>query len=147
MSLILGNCIEFEEKRKFCIASENKKVYRIENSSNYTIRKVVVDGCLNQKAAEKRCDFLFSIDNDDLQRVIFVELKGGALSKALEQLLETIQYLKNEFVGYRIDARIVGSRDVPDLKSTPTYRKLAVLVSRNNGTLERATNNIYTEII
>jgi len=98
-----------------------------------------------QGHSEKRCDFLFSIDHEARRTVFFVELKGGALSKALQQLLESIKYLIKEFAGYNIEARIVGSRDVPRLTSLPEYRELLVLVNNNNGTLVRATNNIYTE--
>ena len=147
MSLILDKCIEFNDKRKICTAAENGRKYELVNNSVYQIKKVIVDKCIEQKTGEKRCDFLFSINNDNLKRVIFLELKGGALSRALEQLYETINFLKDEFKGFNIDARIVGSRDVPNFKSIPAYKKLAILVGNNNGTLERATNNIMSEKI
>lgn len=145
MSLLLDKCVEFEDKRKHCVADENGKTYRILNNSEFVIKKVKIDKCIKQGIGEKRCDFLFCIDN--LKRVIFVELKGGKLSTALLQLTETIQYLKNEFKGYKIDARIIGSKDIPNFKSIPSYRALAILVGNNNGTLVRATNNIYTETV
>ena len=94
---------------------------------------------------EKRCDYL--MDSEELKRVIFIELKGGDLNKAVVQIFSTIAYLKNEFADYRIDARIIGSKDVPKFKNTPAYRRLAKEVIPTRGTIERATNKIYTENI
>lgn len=145
MNLILAKCIEFKEKRKICIAYENGKKYQLNNVSDITIRKVNVDKCLVQNIGEKRCDFL--MDTDDLKRVFFIELKGRDLNKAVIQIYSTIIYLKPEFMNYRIDARIVGSKDVPGFKNTPDYKKLAKEVLPTKGTIERGTNNIYTENI
>ena len=145
MSLIFDACIEFKERRRVCIADEKGKKYQLNNVSNIMIRKVKVDKCLQQNIGEKRCDFL--MDSEDLRRVIFIELKGGGLNKAVKQIYSTIVYLKHEFTNYRIDARIVGSKDVPKFKNTPAYRKLAKEVLPTRGTIERGTNYIYTENI
>ncbi len=145
MSLIPTSCIEFKDKRKICVAFENGKKYELNNASGVTIRKVKVDKCLSQNVGEKRCDFL--MDSDDLKRVYFIELKGGDLNKAVKQIYSTILYLKVEFKGYRIEARIIGSRDVPGFKNIPDYKRLAGEILPTNGKIERGTNNIYTEII
>ncbi|HRE63801.1 MAG TPA: hypothetical protein PKU77_08430, partial [Ferruginibacter sp.] len=100
-----------------CIATEKSKRYELENVSAFLIRKVKVDGCLRQSIGERRCDFL--MDSEKLKRVIFIELKGGELIKAVNQIYATILLLKSEFKDYRIDARIVGSKDVPGFKNTP----------------------------
>ena len=86
-----------------------------------------------------------NINHEKLKRAIFIELKGGGLSDALKQLYATIIYLKEEFKGYRRDVRIVGSKDVPGFINLPDYRKLAKEVFPTGGTIERGTNNIYTE--
>ena len=145
MSLLLTECIEFTEKRKICIAYENGKTYTINNESNVVVRKVKIDKCIAQKVNEKRCDFLFDID--EMKRVFFVELKGGDLNKAVNQIHSTILYLKDEFKNFRIDARIVGSKDVPGFKNTPDYKKLAKVVLPTNGRIERGTNRVYFEKI
>ncbi|MEP7251097.1 MAG: hypothetical protein ABI683_01920 [Ginsengibacter sp.] len=145
MNLIPIKCVEHNDERKICVAEENGKKYQLFNKSGVTIKKVKVDKCLPQKANEKRCDFL--IEAKEHKRVIFIELKGGDLNKAVIQILSSIVYLKNEFGNYKIDARIIGSKDVPDLKITPNYRKLAKEILPTNGTIERGTNNIYTESI
>lgn len=69
------------------------------------------------------------------------------MNKAIEQLYITIVFLKDEFLNFRIDARIVGRRDVPDLISSPAYRKLAKIILPSKRTIERGTNKFYTENI
>lgn len=144
MSLILNECIEFDEERKICIAFEKGKTYRLNNNSNYKIKKVKVDECISQNAGEKRCDYLMEIKS--IKRVIFIELKGGDLVHALRQLYSAIYYLKTEFRNYQVDIRIIGSRDVPGFINIPEFKKLAKEILPN-GTIERATNNIYSENI
>lgn len=145
MSLIPYECVEFCDTRKICKVEENNKRYILENKSGTTIRKIKVDGCVGQGIGEKRCDYL--VEAIDLNRVFFIELKGGDLNKAILQIHSTIIYLKSEFINFRLDARIVGRRDVPDLISTPGYRKLAKLIVPTKGTIERGTNENFTEKI
>ena len=145
MNLILAECIEFNEKRKVCIAYENGKKYQLNNTSDVIVRKVKVDKCLVQNIGERRCDFLMNAD--ELTRVFFIELKGSDLNKAVNQIYSTIIYLKSEFKNYRIDARIVGSKDVPGFKNTPDYKKLAKEILPTKGSIQRGTNNFYSENI
>ncbi len=145
MSLILNKCVEFDEERKICIAFEKGKTYRLNNNSSYKIRKVKVDKCIAQDIGEKRCDYLMEIKS--IERVIFIELKGGDLAHALRQLFSAITLLKKEFGNFQIDARIVGSRDVPGFISLPDYLKLEKEIRFTKGKIERATNNIYSENI
>lgn len=144
MSLIPNKCIEFDEKRKICIAVEKGKVYKLNNNSNYKIKKVKVDNCIPNHE-EKRCDFLMDIKS--IKRVIFIELKGGDLVHALKQILVTINYLKAEFKNYQIAVRIIGSRDVPEFINSPDYVKLEREIYKTRGKILRATNNIYKESI
>ena len=145
MSLILPQCIEFNEKRKICIAIENGKKYTLNNKSDTVIQKVKVDKCLAQNANEKRCDFLMEIN--EFKRVFFIELKGGDLNSAVKQIYSTIIYLNDEFIGYQLDARIVGSKDVPGFINTPEYKRLAKKIKSTDGTIERSTRKIYVEDI
>ncbi len=145
MSLIPDKCIEFHEQRKVCIASEKGKIFRLNNISNYGIKKVKIDKCLKRAKAEKTCDYLMEIEI--AKRVIFIELKGRDLGHALKQLYSTIIYLKGEFKNYQFDARIVGSRDAPGFINTSDYIRLEKEVRRTKGTIQRGTNNIYIESI
>lgn len=145
MSLIPEACVEFSDKRKSCVAIEKGKRYELKNNSGVLVRKVKIDKCVGQDESEQRCDFIFDIESS--RRVYFIELKGGKLTKAIKQLYSTILYLKGEFNGYRMDARVVGSKDVPDFKNNFHYRKLVSEIRPGGGTIERGTNNIYIESI
>ncbi len=114
MNLILDECIEFMDDRKECVASENGKLFKLENKSGFFIRKVKVDKCIPQKIGEGRCDYLMNIDEN--KKIYFIELKGGDLRKALKQIIDTIEYLKFEFTDFIFEARIVGNGNVPNLK-------------------------------
>lgn len=145
MSLILDECIEFDEERKICIAFEKVKTYRLNNNSNYKIKKVKVDNCISRNIGEKRCDYLMEVNS--IKRVIFIELKGGDLAHALKQLYSAITFLRKQFANFQIEARIVGSRDVPGFIGLPDYLKLEKVIRAAKGKIERATNNIYSENI
>lgn len=144
MSLIPIECIKSYDERKICIAFENGKMYKLKNNSSYKIRKVKIDNCIDRHE-EKRCDYLMEIES--IYRVIFIELKGGDLAHALKQIYNTILYLKSEFKNYQIDARIVGSRDVPGFIGLPDYLRLEREIRKFKGQIIRGTNNIYIENI
>jgi hypothetical protein len=141
----MSNCVEFTDNRRICTAEENGKKYELRNSSATLLKKVKIDKCIAQKTGEKRCDFL--IQAHDLNRSIFIELKGGNLNNAVNQIYDTITFLKDELINNIIDARIVGSKDVPGFTNTPDYKKLAREVLTSNGTIKRSTNKIYIESI
>lgn len=144
MSLILNSCIKYNEVRKVCVASEHGKRYTLNNTSNYKIKKVRIDGCIPQKIGEKRSDFLFQAIKGEKKKAIFIELKGGALMDAVKQLYDTITYLKSELKGDEIYARIVGTSDVPKIKSSAYYQKL---FRETKGNIKRATNRVLIENI
>ena len=146
MSLISKECIEFNDTRAICIASENGKSYQINNKSKLKVCKVKVDHCLTQKEGERRCDYLMSINEKTTKRVFFIELKGSGLNDAIKQIYSTVIYLKKDFQDYQKDARIVGSRDVPNLINTPDYKKLAREILPK-GKILRSTNKFYSENI
>lgn len=143
---VIEACTEYKEVRKVCIAEENGKVYRLENKSGVEVRKVKVDKCFPHEPGEKRCDYLMVIDTNNIKRAIFIELKGGALTEALKQIYQSINYLKDEFQHFQIDARIIGSRDVPGFINTSNYLRLFKIL-RPNGRIERSTTKFYSENI
>lgn len=147
MSLIQSKCVQFEDDRKICVAEENGKKFELKNNSGLIIKKIKVNFWLAQEVNEKRCDFLMSIDRINKPVVFFIELKGGDLVEAVKQLLDSVIFLKEEFRNYVINARIIGSRDVPGFVNTPAYKKLGALVEQFNGSIKRSTNKIMSELI
>jgi len=74
--------------------SENRKTFKIKNNSLVVINKVEVDGCYITSGS--RCDYLFEIiDDNRIEKVFYVELKGSDIAHAIEQLKSTIAYCKN----------------------------------------------------
>ncbi|MGB8193047.1 MAG: hypothetical protein WCF67_14055 [Chitinophagaceae bacterium] len=145
MSVLLDKCTEQYDKRNEFVAYEKGKTYKLYNRSKLTIRKVKVDVCFPQGLNERRCDYLMSCE--EIKRAIFIELKGGGLTRALEQIYSTIIYIKADLNNYRFDARIVGKGDVPGFINLPDYKKLKKEIFNSGGTIERATNNYYSEEI
>ena len=137
MSLIPTKCIDPNEDWKICSVSEKRISYQLENGFLYKIKKVTVDGCLPQKEGERRCDYLFDIHQ--IKSVIFIELKGnkGKIKDALEQLYQTIIFLKSEFENYKIHARIAGSKGTPDIENLPEYKKLKRQIIPTKGTIKK----------
>ena len=68
-------------------AIENGKKFIFKNPNRKTICKVHVDNCLITDQTIKKCDFLFSIQEDN--KYYLVELKGKAIDVAIEQIVST----------------------------------------------------------
>jgi len=146
MSLIQDKCVEHHDDRSIITVKENGKIYQLNNDSKQKVRKVKIDGCIQQSKGEKRCDYLLTI-SDSIDRAIFIELKGGGLVTALKQIIETITLLKEEIVNLKIDARIIGSNNVPNLTTTSEYQKLFRLIKGTKGEIKIATNKFFSENI
>lgn len=147
MSLIAKHCIEYNDTRAICTADENGKFFRVNNRTGFKVRKIIVNHCLKHEHGKKRCDYLMSIDGQNSDRVFFIELKGGNLLHALEQVSDTIDFLKSEFINYKLEARIIGTRDTPDIKGHPKYIQLTKKIWNTNGKIIIRTNKMHTEII
>jgi hypothetical protein len=146
MTLIPTKCID-HEKRKVYVVSEKGKSYSLQNQSDFLIKVARVDKCFPQNEGEKRCDYLMYMAEKKMRRAIFIELKGGDLAHGIKQVYETLIYLKPALDNYRLDARIIGNRNVPNLISLPIYRKLAKEILPTRGKIKFATNGKYSENI
>ena len=146
MTLIIDTCIHHNDNRRICVVSENGKTYTLNNNSQYIHRKIKIDDCVIQSKTANKCDYLIDIECTPL-RAIFIELKGSDITHALHQIISSIEYLKVEYKAHRIDARIVGSKDVPGFISTPSYKKLSGLVKPTGGDIKRGPNRTYTDRI
>jgi hypothetical protein len=146
MTGLLSNCkAEFQDDRPECMAYQNGKKYTLINTARHVVKSIFLEKCLPQKVGERRCDYLMHIDNEHLRRAIFIELKGGDLSGALKQLYSTVIFLKAEFKDHQMDARIVGSRDVPNFINIPAFKALTRVIQPTGGSIKRGTNNVYVD--
>ena len=145
MNKLPDTCREYSDQRKFAVAEEKGKKYTLKNESGFVVEKYRIDGCIAQSAGERRCDFLF-LTNEQPRTAYFVELKGGDTSSALEQICDTIKFLKPDLPDYVYKARVVGHGTIPDLVKTVSYRELlSVLKHRKH--FRHATNKNFSETI
>lgn len=131
MSLILEECIEFDEVRRRCTAEEKGKKFILINKTGFRIKKIRVDGCLRQQQNEKRCDYLINAYSPDITKgqkpiAFFIELKGGDLNRAVKQLIDSVVYLKSEFSGHILNARIIGRSQVMNLHAGRDYKSRSI---------------------
>jgi len=117
---MITNCNKFT-KNKIVSVSENKRVFRINNSSLFSINLVKVDGCYIKKG--RRCDYLFEILDSDIIKVFYIELKGKHLEDAIEQLGETLKYCLGIHKGIDRSCYIVASRVPKASTSTQKIKK------------------------
>jgi hypothetical protein len=83
---------------KFISVEEKGKVFRISNPTQKPVFQVRVDNCLITGNRE-RCDFLFEVNGagNACTDVVFVELKGRDIKKALSQLESTIKITNGRY--------------------------------------------------
>ena len=117
-------------KNKIVFVSENKRTFRINNKSLFTINKVEVDGCYISEG--RKCDFLFEIIEDDVKEVFYVELKGKHIEDAVEQLESTLKVCLELHKTIPRSCYIVASRVPKASTSTQKYKKE---FKRKNGVL------------
>ena len=108
-------------KNKIVSVSENKRTFRINNKSLFTINKVEVDGCYISEG--RKCDFLFEIIEDEVKEVFYVELKGKHIEDAIEQLEATLKACLELHKSVPRSCYIVASRVPKASTSTQKHKK------------------------
>jgi len=109
-------------QNKIVSVSENKRKFTVNNNSLFTINKVTVDDCYI-KEGSKKCDFLFEIIDEELKAVFYVELKGSAISTAIQQLETTVKHCLNIHKNVPRSCYIVASRVPKTSTSTQKQKK------------------------
>lgn len=77
-------CKETDSRSKFVFQEKGRKLTLV-NTQQIESTKIKVDGCHIQNS--RACDFMLVTAYDDF----YIELKGQDVSKALEQIIETIE--------------------------------------------------------
>jgi hypothetical protein len=130
-----GTCAS-QSSHKIITAEENGRKLTIKNPTARLIRKVKVDGCL-EDIAGKRCDYLFEID-DPAALVIYLELKGCDIEKAYAQLVATLALFQPIHKNCKKACHIVASR-IP--KAAPKTQQLNIRLQK----AKQATLHISTQ--
>lgn len=106
--------------------------YLMHNEEKKLISKYVVDDCLLAHLKEdEKCDYLFTVANVDKTDGYFVELKGSDVIKAIDQLINSINHLKENISG-SFFGRIICSKfpQAPATKRSQRYLRLMKLTKR-----------------
>lgn len=98
------------EKNAAIVVSRDRGAQREHRANNpqkaFDLRHYKLDGVLIQQT--KCCDFL--LVNDSRKKAYLIELKGGNIDDAVEQLEAGEQKCKEELIGYTFFYRIVCSK-------------------------------------
>ncbi len=145
MNRLRESCREYSEVRKIAVVKEEGKKYSLFNNSGFIIDKYRIDGCIAQAEGKRRCDYLF-LTSQQPQTAYFIELKGGDTVGAVEQIRDTIEYLKPELKNFVFKARTVGVGNAQNLENTVPYRELLSLI-KGKKNFNHAANKQYSETI
>lgn len=135
---------EYEDNRKIVVARDKgeKSEYRGNNNSEKLVAKYRVDGGLIKDGA--KCDYLLLDKNES--RAYFIELKGSDLIKAIEQIESTIPQIKGDIPEYKINARIVLTKQrTPDLIDSK-MRNFDGKIKKMGGTFKKANIKMEEKI-
>ena len=128
-------------------AQENGRKFVLVTDDWNKVEKIKVDGALIYEQTTEKCDYFFFYNPDLKQReAYFVELKGKDLSKAINQIITTLQTFIREGIMTNISLRkafIVSSR-VP--QTDRTIEKLKEdMVKKHNCPVKIKNNMIEYE--
>ena len=132
-----NNCIESSDRRSSVKCEENKKKYVLQNTKKKHVILYKMDGGIIAEDSSvppntSKCDYLFVIGDDLMPWAILTELKGVDVSKALNQLKETLVLFKDVFRKFgHVYARAIVTSSTPKLKASPEYVTLELLIRRD----------------
>lgn len=90
------------------VVKENKSKFELKNPNRKTIKRIQVDGCLISDERE-RCDWILSLDTPT-PRVLYVELKGCDIEKAISQLKSTINHTITKYQKHSKECYAITTR-------------------------------------
>lgn len=108
---------------------ENKPTCIFNNLNQISISVVKVDGGLITDNTQSKCDYLLHWQKETEQVVFFIELKGGDIEKAFEQLTNTIQLTKQKFGNFQSKHCVVVCTKVAP-KLTTTIQKFQKIMKK-----------------
>lgn len=106
------HCREYDKSVSKATASENGLTFELINSSNHTIEKWKIDGCVLGEGDGKKCDFLFVVKEPSA--CYWIELKDEDLDEACLQIYATINNLSEAKNYNNHYARVVLGRFTED---------------------------------
>jgi len=150
----IANCEERVKHPKTSLIDPlgGKSNYRLENPTRKPFYKLEFEGCVFKSQPKgKRCDYGWVEKTKDKMaqsnKVVFIELKGGNVKEAAEQVLATILATENCFKGYKKMARLIysGKYRPKFSRNSKPYKSLAEKVDYNVNADNLITRNRFFE--
>lgn len=116
-------CDGHPSKNKKIVFSEGRKKLTIKNPKQLTFKGYHVDSCLLKNYNSfSRCDNLCEVQESCI--VYFVEFKGGNVSHACNQILNTVDYYKDRYASKTKYCHIISNNSPPAIKSKINETKI-----------------------
>lgn len=90
------------------VVKENKSKFELKNPARKLVKRVQVDGCLIDDTRE-RCDWIISYDDPEL-KVLYIELKGCDIEKAIKQIQSTITHTNAKYLSHGKECYAITTR-------------------------------------
>lgn len=122
-------CVVYSNQTAFSVKGD-KTTYQLQNPAKKQINKYIIDDCvLANLENDKKCDYLFLVENNKHRDGYFIELKGSDVPRAIKQINNSINLLRSNIEG-NIYGRIICTKfpKAPDTKSSQAYLQLMKLV-------------------
>ena len=150
MSIFPADCVESCDCRSKIICEENKIKYIAHNPNEKCVYKIKVDGGLIKEKV--RCDWAVAVvsNEDSLEEIFLVELKGSDIDHAFEQITVTIEFLSTRYSAKKWFARVVCSKVSSPQLNGINYKKLAKKLKELNksaGELQRESIIVKTKVL
>lgn len=120
--MLFPECTEENNNPKITIidksSKNNKSKVILENRNRKKVKIIEIEDCVIPKGTKGgRCDYLIKLD-DKLDKqsdliLVFIELKGNDVAKAITQLIDSINYIKQQcssITSYQINCIICCTR-------------------------------------
>lgn len=150
MTIFPADCVESCDCRSKIICEENKIKYIAHNPNEKCVYKIKVDGGLIKEKV--RCDWAVAVvsNEDSLEEIFLVELKGSDIDHAFEQIAGTIEFLSTRYSAKKWFARVVCSKVSSPQLNGINYKKLDKKLKELNksaGELQRESIIVKTKVL
>jgi hypothetical protein len=124
---------------KIAVASEKGRSFKLENKSEFIIKRWAIDKIVFKNSDEERCDYLIEVSNNEGLIYYWIELKGKDIIKACRQILNAIRLISISEAAIQY-ARIVATGVNKLAIRSIDYLRLDTLMRQTGGNLKTYTN-------
>ncbi|SEA15581.1 hypothetical protein SAMN05216331_12218 [Porphyromonadaceae bacterium KH3R12] len=149
----IHSCYFLRDRRKKISLHENGKKYHATNPDEKYVAQYRVDDPDEQNVENKKCDYALYIFDDeeakkDDDRLIFIELKGKDIARAIKQISKSIEtwVVAHDIWPRKMDARVVAAGyPNPKYVRSDELRLNKTLYKYGKGELKVSSNGRFEE--